>query len=65
MNSKLTSAKVFTIAGVALLITAIVLISQGQLFSAITWAIAAILFLAGAYVKYKSYKDRGDNLPKY
>jgi len=65
MSSKLTSAKIFALVGTALLIAAIALLVQGQFINAGTWAFAAILFLTGAYVKYKSYKDRGDNLPKY
>ena len=65
MSNKLTSAKIFALAGVALLIAAIAYLIQGQPMSAATWGIAAILFLVGAYIKYKSYKDRGDNLPKY
>ncbi len=65
MSNKLFTAKIFALAGVALLISAIALIIQGQPMSAGTWAIASILFLVGAYIKYKSFKDRGDNLPKY
>ena len=65
MSNKLLSAKIFAMIGVAFLIGAIALLVNGETMNAGTWAIAAILFLAGAYIKYKSFKDRGDNLPKY
>lgn len=65
MSNKLRSAKIFALAGAALLIAAIAMVFQGLVMEAATWAIAAVLFLIGAYIKYKSYKDRGDSLSKY
>jgi len=65
MSRKLSAAKMFALTGGVLLIAAIAYLFQGFMMEAATWGAAAILFIVGAYVKYKSYKDRGDNLPKY